>query len=65
MFGRDRRGKFGAVCFPIVAVVDEEVGDVVEDFERDGIVEWHDGGCLMMGMAGDGDKGERSDVGFV
>ena len=43
MFRRDWRGEFGAVCFPIVAVVDEEVGDVAEDFKRDGIMKWHDG----------------------
>ena len=43
MFGGDRRRGFGAVCFPIVAVVDEEVGDVAEDFKRDGIMKWHDG----------------------
>ena len=29
------------VCFPVVTIVDEEVGDVAEDFERDSIVERH------------------------
>ena len=43
MFGGDRRGVFFVVCFPVIAVVVEEVGDVTKDLERDGVVEWHDG----------------------
>ena len=35
------------VCFPAVTIVDEEVGDVAEDFEHDSVVERH----------GDGDDG--------
>ena len=27
-----------AVCFPIVTIVDEEGGDVAEDFKRDSVV---------------------------
>ena len=42
MFGRNRRVCFFAICFPIVAIVVEEVGDVAEDFKQDSIVERHD-----------------------
>ena len=40
-------GFAGTVCFPVVAIVDEEVSDVAEDFEQDSVVERH----------GDGDDG--------
>ena len=35
------RGDFFVVCFPVIAVVVEEVGDVAEDLVRDSVVEWH------------------------
>ena len=38
MFGGDRRGVFLVVCFLVIAIVVEEVGDVAEDLERDGVV---------------------------
>jgi len=33
-----------AVCVPVLAIVDEEVGDIAECFELDGVVERHGGG---------------------
>ena len=37
-------GFASTVFFPVVTIVDEEVGDFAEDFERDSIVEQHGGG---------------------
>ena len=37
-------GFASTVCFPVVTIVDEEVGDVAEDFEQDSVVERHGGG---------------------
>ena len=36
-------GFASTICFPVVAIVDEEVGDSAEDFERDSVVERHGG----------------------
>ena len=48
-------GCASTVCFPVVAIVYEEVGDFTEGFEQDGVVEWHgddDDGGMMSGGKG-------------
>ena len=50
-------GFAGTVCFPVVAIVDEEVSDFAECFERDGVVERHGGGDDGEMMSGGNEGG--------
>ena len=49
-------GFASTICFPVVAIVDEEVGDFAEDFGQDSVVERHgggdDGGMMSNGNGG-------------
>ncbi len=53
-------GFASTICFPVVAIVGEEVGDFAEDFKRDSVVERHDGD-VDDGMMSDGNR-RRGDV---
>ena len=49
-------GFASTICFPVKPIVDKEIGDFVEDFEQDSVVEQHDGD-VDDGMMSDGNGG--------
>ena len=52
-FGQGKRLEVdcvSAVCFPVVAIVDEEVGNFAEGFKGDSVVKWHGGGDNWWGI---------------